>query len=57
MRAPELFWRQLSFADFDVSEMSMSSLMMSVAAGDDRWMDGAAGLHHAAHVSCRCAAA
>jgi len=38
VRAPELFWRQLSFADFDVSEMSMSSLMMSVAAGDKRWM-------------------
>ena len=31
VRAPELFWRQLSFADFDVSEMSMSSLMMALA--------------------------
>lgn len=29
--APELFWRQLSFADFDISEMSMSS-------GDERWV-------------------
>ncbi|HUQ75261.1 MAG TPA: hypothetical protein VM183_11075, partial [Burkholderiales bacterium] len=29
----ELFWRQLKFGDFDVSEMSMSSLMMAVAAG------------------------
>jgi 4,5-dihydroxyphthalate decarboxylase len=38
VRAPELFWRQLSFADFDISEMSMSSLMMTVAAGDDRWV-------------------
>ena len=29
----ELFWRQLKFGDFDVSEMSLSSLMMAVAAG------------------------
>ena len=34
----EMFWRQLRFADFDVSEMSMSSLMMAVAKGDDRWV-------------------
>ena len=34
----ELFWRQLRFADFDVSEMSMSSLMMSMAHGDERWI-------------------
>jgi len=34
----ELFWRQLKFGDFDVSEMSMSSLMMAVAAGDARWV-------------------
>src|ERR1700693_5284082 len=33
----ELFWRQLRFADFDVSEMSFSSLMMSKAKGDERW--------------------
>jgi len=33
----ELFWRQLRFADFDVSEMSFSSLMMAKAKGDDRW--------------------
>ena len=32
----ELFWRQLRFADFDVSEMSMSSLMMARSRGDDR---------------------
>ena len=38
VRAPELFWRQLRFADFDISEMSMSSLMMGVAAGDERWV-------------------
>lgn len=34
----EMFWRQLKFADFDVSEMSFSSLMMAVARGDDRWV-------------------
>lgn len=34
----ELFWRQLRFADYDVSEMSLSSLMMIRAAGDDRWV-------------------
>jgi len=36
--APELFWRQLKFADFDVAEMSFSSLMIAVAGGDDRWV-------------------
>ncbi|HSB48814.1 MAG TPA: PhnD/SsuA/transferrin family substrate-binding protein [Burkholderiales bacterium] len=34
----ELFWRQLRFADFDVSEMSFSSLMMAKARGDERWV-------------------
>jgi 4,5-dihydroxyphthalate decarboxylase len=34
----ELFWRQLRFADFDVSEMSFSSLLMARAKGDDRWL-------------------
>jgi 4,5-dihydroxyphthalate decarboxylase len=34
----ELFWRQLKFADFDVSEMSFSSLMMARANGDERWV-------------------
>ncbi|MEA2639053.1 MAG: 4,5-dihydroxyphthalate decarboxylase [Chloroflexota bacterium] len=34
----EMFWRQLHFAEFDVSEMSMSSLLMSVAHGDTRWV-------------------
>ncbi len=34
----ELFWRQLRFGDFDVSEMSFSSLMMTLAQGDDRWI-------------------
>jgi 4,5-dihydroxyphthalate decarboxylase len=33
----EMFWRQLRFAEFDVSEMSMSSLIISVARGDTRW--------------------
>ena len=34
----ELFWRQLKFGDFDVSEMSFSSLIMAMAAGDERWV-------------------
>lgn len=38
IHASELFWRQLRFGDFDVSEMSLSSLMMAVAGGDDRWV-------------------
>lgn len=38
LHASELFWRQLSFGDFDISEMSMSSLMMAVAGGDTRWV-------------------
>ena len=33
----ELFWRQLRFAEFDVAEMSFSSLIMTTAGGDDRW--------------------
>ena len=31
----EMFWRQLKFAEFDVSEMSFSSLIMAKAGGDD----------------------
>ena len=38
LHASELFWRQLRFGDFDLSEMSMSSLMMAVAGGDERWV-------------------
>ena len=38
VHASELFWRQLKFGDFDVSEMSFSSLIMAMAAGDDRWV-------------------
>src|SRR5262245_47891665 len=34
----EMFWRQLRFAEFDVSEMSVSSLMMVRAKGDDRFV-------------------
>jgi 4,5-dihydroxyphthalate decarboxylase len=34
----ELFWRQLRFADFDVSEMSFSSLLMARSKGDERWV-------------------
>src|SRR5579871_3683107 len=34
----EMFWRQLKFAEFDVSDMSLSSLMMAIAGGDDRWV-------------------
>ena len=38
LHASEMFWRQLKFAEFDISEMSFSSLMMANAAGDDRWV-------------------
>ena len=33
----DVFWRQLRFADFDVSEMSMSSLLIAHERGDDTW--------------------
>jgi 4,5-dihydroxyphthalate decarboxylase len=33
----EMFWRQLRFAEFDVSEMSMSSLIIATSRGDTRW--------------------
>src|SRR5687768_14317888 len=33
LHASELFWRQLRFGDFDVSEMSMSSFLMALAGG------------------------
>src|SRR5690242_803590 len=38
IHASELFWRQLRFGDFDVSEMSFSSLMIAMAQGDTRWV-------------------
>ena len=34
----EMFWRQLNFAEFDVSEMSMSELMMIRERRDDRFI-------------------
>jgi 4,5-dihydroxyphthalate decarboxylase len=34
----ELFYRQLKFADWDVAEMSFSSLMIAIARGDDRFV-------------------
>jgi len=34
----ELFWRQLRYSEFDVSEMSVSSLMIARSKGDDRFV-------------------
>mgnify|MGYP003344223063 CR=1 FL=1 len=34
----EIFWRQLKGGDWDVSEMSFSSLMIARARGDDRFV-------------------
>jgi 4,5-dihydroxyphthalate decarboxylase len=34
----EMFWRQLKFAEFDVSEMSFSSLIKAIAGGNDQWV-------------------
>jgi hypothetical protein len=34
----EMFWRQLRFAEFDVSEMSMSSLLISTVRGPTPWV-------------------
>jgi 4,5-dihydroxyphthalate decarboxylase len=34
----EMFWRQLKFAEFDVSEMSMSSLLIATAQGPTPWV-------------------
>lgn len=34
----EMFWRQLKFAEFDVSEMSMSSFFITTARGDKRFV-------------------
>jgi 4,5-dihydroxyphthalate decarboxylase len=34
----EMFWRELHFAEFDVSEMSCSSLLMAIARGDKRFL-------------------
>jgi 4,5-dihydroxyphthalate decarboxylase len=34
----EMFWRQLHFQEFEVSEMSMSSLLAARAKGDETWV-------------------
>ena len=34
----EIFWRQLHFKEFDVSEMSLSSLLMAMAHGNRDWV-------------------
>ena len=34
----ELFWRQLHFAEFDISEMSCSSLIIAISKGDKRFV-------------------
>src|SRR5436190_17182948 len=34
----EMFWRQLKFAEFDVSEMSMSSLTIATSQGRTPWV-------------------
>ena len=34
----EIFWRQLAFGEFEISEMSLSSLLISIANGVDTWI-------------------
>ena len=34
----EIFWRQLHFKEFDLSEMSLSSLLMAIANGNRDWV-------------------
>src|SRR6266446_2931173 len=34
----EMFWRELHFGEFDISEMSCSSLLMAIANGDKRFV-------------------
>jgi 4,5-dihydroxyphthalate decarboxylase len=34
----EMFWRQLKFAEFDIAEMSLSSLLMARSKGDERFV-------------------
>ncbi|MBV9171410.1 MAG: hypothetical protein JOZ81_15135 [Chloroflexi bacterium] len=34
----EIFWRQLKFKEFDLSEMSLSSLIMATANGNTDWV-------------------
>lgn len=37
IHASEMFWRQLRFEEFDVSELSLSSLLIALTHGDRRW--------------------
>src|SRR5919206_1830350 len=34
----EIFWRQLHFREFDISEMSLSSLLIAIAGGNTDWV-------------------
>src|ERR1700761_5387444 len=34
----EMFWRQLKFAEFDVSEMSVSSLLIATSHAPSEWV-------------------
>jgi 4,5-dihydroxyphthalate decarboxylase len=36
--APDIFWRQLHDQEFDVSEMSMSSLLIAIGKGNRDWI-------------------
>src|SRR5437588_245593 len=36
--APDIFWRQLHAQEFDVSEMSLSSLLITLAKGNRDWV-------------------
>lgn len=36
--ASEMFWRQLKFSEFDVSEMSVSSLIIATSHGPTEWV-------------------
>ncbi|MDA0240576.1 MAG: PhnD/SsuA/transferrin family substrate-binding protein, partial [Proteobacteria bacterium] len=34
----EMFWRQLKYGDFDISEMSLASFFVAVSRGETDWM-------------------
>jgi 4,5-dihydroxyphthalate decarboxylase len=38
LHASEMFWRQLKFSEFDVSEMSVSSLVIATSNGNTDWV-------------------
>jgi 4,5-dihydroxyphthalate decarboxylase len=38
LHGSEVFWRQLKYADFDVSDMSLASLFIAASRGDDTWV-------------------